>query len=107
MTKSLASKICLKERLDMFSMAKGTSIQNHLDEFNYIIFDLKNLDVKIKDEGKTTLLVVSLYAFYKHFKRMLLYINNDTLSFANVKTNLLCKEKFDLEVRAKKKVKAY
>ena len=44
----------------MFSIAEGTSIQNHLDEFNYIILDLKSLDVKIEDEDKANLLVVSL-----------------------------------------------
>ena len=53
-------------------MAKGTSIQNHLDEFNSIITDLESLDVKTKDEDKAILLVVSLLPSYKHFKEIIL-----------------------------------
>ena len=56
MMKSLANKIRLKEKLYTFSMAKGTSIQNHLDEFNSILIDLESLDVKIEDEDKAIIL---------------------------------------------------
>jgi len=56
MTKSLANKIRLKEKLYTFSMAEGTSIQNHLDEFNSILIDLESLDVKIEDEDKAIIL---------------------------------------------------
>ena len=52
MTKSLANKTRLKERLYTFFMAEGTLIQNYLDEFNSIIFDLESLNVKIKDRTK-------------------------------------------------------
>ena len=44
MTKSLANKNRLKERLYTFSMEEGTPIQNHLNEFNSIIFELESLD---------------------------------------------------------------
>ena len=44
MTKSLANKTRLKERLYTFSMEEGTPIQNHLNEFNSIIFELESLD---------------------------------------------------------------
>ena len=98
MTKSLANKIRLKERLYTFSMAEGTLIQNHLDEFNSIILDLESLDVKIEDEGKAIMLVVSLPSSYKHVKDIMLYNSNETLPFDDVKANLLSKEKFDLEV---------
>ena len=37
---------------------------------------------------------------YMHFKEILLYSNNDTLSFEDVDANLLSKEKFDLEVHS-------
>ena len=62
--------------------------------------------MKIEDEDKVILLVISLPTYYRHFKEMLLNSNNNTLSFEDVKTNLLSKEKLDLEVRAEK-VKAY
>jgi len=93
MTKSLANKIRLRERLHIFSIAKGTLIQNHIDEFNFIIIDQESLDVKIEDENKAILLVILLPAFYKHFKEILLYSNNDTSSFADVKANILSQKK--------------
>jgi hypothetical protein len=58
MTKSLANKLRLKERLYIIRMAEGTSIQSHLNEFNSICIDLESLDVKIDGEDKTILLVV-------------------------------------------------
>ena len=81
-------------------MIESTPIQSHLDEFNSIILDLENIDVKIDDEDKAVLLVVFLPSTYKHFKEIKLYGNKDTLSFEVVKSNLLSKEKFDLEVHS-------
>ena len=56
MTMSLTNKIHLRKRLYTFFMAEGTPIQNHFDEFNSIIYDLKSLDIKIEDEDKAILL---------------------------------------------------
>jgi hypothetical protein len=61
--------------------------------------DLKSLDVKIDDEDKAILLVVSLPPSFKHFKEIMLYSNHTSLSFENVKSNLLFKEKFDVNSR--------
>lgn len=52
MTKSLANKLRLKERLFTLRMSEGTPIQTHLNEFNSILVDLENLDVTIEDEDK-------------------------------------------------------
>jgi hypothetical protein len=60
MTKSLANKLRLKERLYTIRMVKDTSIQSHLNEFSSICVDLESLDVKIDDKDKALLLVVSL-----------------------------------------------
>jgi hypothetical protein len=60
MTKSLANKLRMKERLYIIHIAEGTSIQSHLNEFNSICVDFESLNVKIDDEDKTILLVVSL-----------------------------------------------
>lgn len=97
MTKSLANKLRLKERLYTIRMQEGTSIQSHLDEFNSILIDLENLEVKLEDEDKAVLLVVSLPKSYKHFKEIMLYGNHEILDFDDVKSNLLSKEKFDSE----------
>jgi len=59
---------------------------------------LENLNVKIDDEDKVVLLIVSLPPSYRQFKEIMLYGNYLTLSFDDVKTNLLAKEKFDTEI---------
>ena len=69
MTKSLANRIRLKKGLYTFSIAEGTTIQKHLDDFNSTIIDLEILEVKIKDEDKAILLVVSFPPSYKHFRK--------------------------------------
>jgi hypothetical protein len=53
-------KLRLKERLYTIRMSEGTSMQSHLNELNSINVDLKSLDVKMDDENKAILLVVSL-----------------------------------------------
>jgi len=100
MTKSLANKIRLKERLYNFRMAEGTLGQKHLNEFNYILVDLESLDVKIEDKDKAILRVVSLPPSYKHFKEIMLDSNSDTISCEDVKSNMLSKEKFNLDIHA-------
>jgi hypothetical protein len=103
MIKSLANKFHLKESLYIIRMAEGTSIQSHLNEFNSICVDLESLDVKIDDEDKAILLVVSLPPLFKHFKEIILYGNHTSLTFENVKSNLLSKEKFNVDSRSESK----
>nr|GEV49489.1 retrovirus-related Pol polyprotein from transposon TNT 1-94 [Tanacetum cinerariifolium] len=101
MTKSLANKLRFKDRLYTFRMKPGTSDQDHHDEFNTILIDLENLNVDIDDEDKAVLLVISLPASYKHFKEIMLYGNHETLSFDDVKSTLLSKQKYDDDVEPK------
>lgn len=98
MTKSLTNKIRLNEMLYTFRMAEGSHVQKHVNDFNSIVVDLESFDVKIEDEDKAILLVVSLPPSYKHFKEIMLYNNFDIISFEDVKSNLLSKEKFDLDI---------
>ena len=102
MIESLANKTPLKEHLYTVSVVEDTSIRNHLDEFNSIVYDLESLDVKIKDKDEALLLVVSLFTSCWHLKDIPLYGNNEVVSFEDVRTNLLSKEKFDLKVRDEK-----
>nr|GFB97418.1 retrovirus-related Pol polyprotein from transposon TNT 1-94 [Tanacetum cinerariifolium] len=71
------------------------SVQGHLDEFNTILIDLENLDVDVDDEDKAVLLVLSLPASYKHFKEIMLYDKRKALSFDDVKSAFLSKQKYD------------
>lgn len=73
MTKSIENRLYLKKRLFRFDYKKGISMNEHLNNFNKIIADLKNLDVQIDDEDKTLLLLNSLPDTYDHLINTLLY----------------------------------
>ena len=59
MTKSIENRLYLKKRLFRFDYKKGISMNEHLNNFNKILTDLKNLDDHIDDEDKTLLLLNS------------------------------------------------
>ncbi|KAE8658886.1 Detected protein of unknown function [Hibiscus syriacus] len=73
MTKSLANRLFLKQRLYSFKMHEEKSISEQIDEFNKIIDDLENIDVKMEDEDKALLLLNSIPNSYDHFKDAMLY----------------------------------
>ncbi|GJU43455.1 retrotransposon protein, putative, ty1-copia subclass [Tanacetum coccineum] len=73
MTKSLANKLYLKKKLYTFYMPVGRKIFEHIDEFNKIVLDFANIEVKFKDEDLALLLLTSLPASYEHFIDTLLY----------------------------------
>ena len=58
--KSLTNRLYLKQQLYTLKMKEGTPIAKHLDEFNKIIFDLKNIDIKLEDEDQLLILLCSL-----------------------------------------------
>ncbi|KAL8137086.1 hypothetical protein V2J09_003087 [Rumex salicifolius] len=79
-------------------MKKGLELQARLNEFSSILIDLENLDIKIEDEDKAVLLICSLPSSYKHFKEIMLYGNNaECICLEDVKSNLLAKEKIDID----------
>lgn len=67
------------------------SVKAHLDEFNKIIMDLKNIDIKIDDEDQVIIVLCSLLASYEHFVMTLLY-GKDTISMKDVKASLHSRE---------------
>ncbi|GKE52109.1 hypothetical protein Tco_1487265 [Tanacetum coccineum] len=86
MTKSLANKLYLKKKL-----YTGRKISEHIDEFNKIVLDLANIEVKFKDEDLALLLLTSLPASYEHFVDTLLY-GREALTLEDVMATLNSKE---------------
>lgn len=60
MTKSLANRLYLRQKLYLFKMQIGRSAEEQIDEFNKIIIDIENIDVSIDDQDQALLLVSSL-----------------------------------------------
>ncbi|GKA36128.1 hypothetical protein Tco_0722619 [Tanacetum coccineum] len=73
MTKSLANKLYLNQKLYTFYMSAGRKISEHIHEFKKIVLDLANIDVKFEDEDLALLLLTTLPASYEHFVDTLLY----------------------------------
>ncbi|GKD34435.1 hypothetical protein Tco_1249944 [Tanacetum coccineum] len=91
LTKSLANKLYLKKKLYTFYMPAGRKISEHIDEFNKIVLDLANIEVKFKDEDLALLLLTSLPASYEHFVDTLLY-GREALTLEDVMATLNSKE---------------
>ncbi|GJS21654.1 retrovirus-related pol polyprotein from transposon TNT 1-94 [Tanacetum coccineum] len=90
MTKSLANKLYLK-KLYTFYLPVGRKISKHIDEFNKIVLDLANIEVKLEDEDLALLLLTSLPASYEHFVDTLLY-GREEFIFEDVMATLNSKE---------------
>ena len=60
MTKSLANRLYIKRRMFTLKMAEGSSLDDHIYEFNQVCDTLETIDEGLDDEGKVLLLVSSL-----------------------------------------------
>ncbi|KAL5790410.1 hypothetical protein ACOSQ2_005298 [Xanthoceras sorbifolium] len=58
--KTLTNKLYKKQCLYSLRISEGTSLGSHIDEFESLIMDLQNLDVKIDYEDQALLLLCSL-----------------------------------------------
>lgn len=87
MKKSLTNRLFLKQRLYTLKMEEGTPLGNHLDEFNKIFMDLKNIDIQIDDEDQALILLYSLPEFFDNFVNSMLY-GRDTILLVDVKSSL-------------------
>ena len=73
LTKSVTSKIVLKQKLYLLRMSESTPLKEHLDTFLSIIMDLENMDVKIDEEDKAIVLLCSLPPSYSAFRDSISY----------------------------------
>ena len=42
-------------------ISEGTLVKTHLDEFNLVIIDLKNVDIKVEDKDQALIVLYSLH----------------------------------------------
>ncbi|XP_058766276.1 uncharacterized protein LOC131639847 [Vicia villosa] len=84
--RSVIILLYLKQQLYSFRMVENKFMVEQLTEFQKIIDDLGNIEVKINDEDKVLLLLSSLSRSFKHFKDVLLYSKEGTVTFNEVQT---------------------
>ena len=94
MTKSLTSKLHLKQRLYSHRMSEGTSLENHLTVFKEIVSDLESMEVKYDEEDLGLILLCSLPTSFATFRDTILY-SRDSLTLDEVYDALFSKEKMD------------
>ncbi|KAH9687012.1 hypothetical protein KPL70_014605 [Citrus sinensis] len=87
MTKSLANRLYIKRRMFTLKMAEGSSLDDHIDEFNQVCDTLETIDEGLDDEGKAFLLVSYLPQSYSNLVDALMY-GRSTLSLDEVKAAL-------------------
>ena len=52
MTKASANRLYLKHKLYNFKMQSGRLMEEHIDDFNKLISDLENVEIKVEDEDQ-------------------------------------------------------
>lgn len=95
MLKSAENRFHLKRRLFRFHFRQGISMIEHITDFNKILADLANLDVRISDEDKALSLLNSLPDEYEHLITTLLHGKNDVEfdDVCNALVNTECRKK--------------
>lgn len=78
MTKSLPSRVYLKQKFYGFKMDEGKSVDENLNDFTKLLSDLCSLNVKIEEEDQAIYLLNSLPSQYEQFRDTILYAK-DTL----------------------------
>ncbi|KAH9751314.1 hypothetical protein KPL71_014247 [Citrus sinensis] len=91
MKKSLANRLYIKKRMLTLKMPEGSSLDEHLDEFNKVCDILETIDASLSDEDKALLLISFFPKSYEHFVDALMY-GRQTLSLDEVKSALSTKE---------------
>ena len=94
MTKSLTSKLHLKQRLYLYRKVECTSLEEHLTTFKEIVTDLETFEVKYEEEDLGLMLLCSLPNSYANFKDTILY-SHDTLTLNEVYEALFSKKKMN------------
>ena len=92
MTKSLANRLCMKQRLYYYRFLEDRGISEQLEEFNKAVDDLENIDVQIDDEDKAIMLLNALPKSYDHLRDAMVYGREKTITLTEVQSALRAKE---------------
>lgn len=71
-TKSIANRQLLKSQLHDLKLSESQSLKIYLYEFDSILMDLHNIDIKLDDEDLPIMSLCSLPISFKHFREIVL-----------------------------------
>ena len=91
MTKWLMNRLYLKKKLHQLKMEEGSSIKDHIAQFNKIVLDLKSVEVKIDDEDQAIVLLCSFPVSYENLVDTMMF-GRETLTLEEVKAFLSSRE---------------
>ena len=88
--KELSNRLYTSLKLMSFKMKDGgTKIQDHIDAFNDLVVDLRNLGEDLSDERMALHLLSSLPTSYQSLSRVLLHRDRKTITYNEVVSALL------------------
>jgi len=73
-------------------MKEGTSIVDHLNDFNTLLVQLQSIEVKLESEDKDITLLCSLPESWDHFVTSLSISSSETIEFDDLVASLLSEE---------------
>ena len=73
-------------------MTESRTTTEQLVDFNKILDDLENIEVKLEEEDKALLLLNSLPKSFEHFKDAILYGKDQDITLEEVQTSIRTKE---------------
>src|SRR4051812_37033592 len=85
------NRLYLKKRLCTLRTEESFAVNEHLDAFNSIIMDLRNVDIKVESKDQALILLCSLPRSYDTFVDILLH-ENDSISLDDVSSALKSRE---------------
>ena len=87
MTKSIYDKLFIKQCLFGFQRREGMPLKEHLDEINYVLMELRDIDVKMEDEDLEIILLAFFPPFYENFVSSF-NVGKDSITLEEVKSSL-------------------
>ena len=88
MSRTLTTKLYLKQKLYGLKMQEGSDLVEHLNIFNQLVADLAHREVTVDDEDKAIILLCSLPPSYEHVVTTLTY-GKETIKIEDITAALI------------------